>query len=88
MPYSPKDGDSVATAIVYGEVQTRLPSYPQRIAVLKSFHAVQIGSLPTYFSVVSCSISYFTMKEMRNVAQKIITLLALADFFTALGYSY
>ncbi len=52
--------------------------------------------MPTYFSIASCSLScmgslliflaYFTLKGIRNVAQKIITLLALADFFTALGY--
>lgn len=50
----------------------------------------------TYFSIVSCSLScvgsiliflaYFVLKGIRNVAQKIITLLALADFFTAMGY--
>lgn len=52
--------------------------------------------MPTYFSITSCSLScvgsiliflaYFALKGIRNVAQKIITLLALADFFTALGY--
>jgi hypothetical protein len=51
---------------------------------------------PTYFSVTSSSLSivgsilifltYFVLKGIRNVAQKIITLLALADFFTAMGY--
>lgn len=55
-----------------------------------------IGMIPTYFSIASCSLSclgslliflsYFTLKGIRNVAQKIITLLAVADFFTALGY--
>lgn len=55
-----------------------------------------IGRIPTYFSIASCSLScsgsllifvaYFALKGIRNVAQKIITLLALADFFTATGY--
>lgn len=55
-----------------------------------------LGNLPTYISMVSCSLSclgsllifvaYFTLRGIRNVAQKIITLLALADFFTAAGY--
>ena len=55
-----------------------------------------IGLKPTYFSIASCSLScagsilifvaYFALKGIRNMAQKIITLLALADFFTALGY--
>lgn len=51
---------------------------------------------PTYFSITSCSLScvgsilifvaYFVLKGIRNLAQKIIVLLALADFFTAMGY--
>ena len=55
-----------------------------------------IEAAPTYCSIVSCSLSilgsllifvaFFTLKGIRNVAQKIITLLALADFFTATGY--
>ena len=55
-----------------------------------------VGRLPTYFSIVSSSLSvvgsllifvvYFRLKERRNTAQKIITLLAIADLFTALGY--
>lgn len=55
-----------------------------------------IGDAPTYFSIGSCTLSilgsllifiaYFALKGIRNVAQKIITLLALADFFTAVGY--
>ena len=53
-------------------------------------------NVPTYFSLISCSlsvvgsllifISYFALKGIRNVAQKIITALAVADLFTALGY--
>ncbi len=58
--------------------------------------SVGVGHTPTYVSIVSCTLSilgsllifvaYFALKGIRNVAQKIITLLALADFFTALGY--
>ena len=54
------------------------------------------SNVPTYFSLLSCSlsclgsllifISYFALKGIRNVAQKIITVLAVADLFTALGY--
>ena len=50
----------------------------------------------TYVSFASCTLScvgsllifvaYFQLKGIQNVAQKLITLLALADFFTALGY--
>jgi len=55
-----------------------------------------VSDVPTYFSLISCScsvlgsllifISYFALKGIRNVAQKIITALAVADLFTALGY--
>lgn len=55
-----------------------------------------IGTAPTYVSIVSSSFScvgsllillaYWILKEMRNVAQKIITLLAIADLITATGY--
>ena len=55
-----------------------------------------IGRIPTYFSIVSCSLSclssilivaaYLSLREIRKGAQKIITLLATADFFTAFGY--
>ena len=58
--------------------------------------ALMMGTTPTYISIASCSLScmgsvlifitYFALKGIRNVAQKIITLLALADFFTAAGY--
>ena len=62
------------------------------------FVELNIGDniMPTYFSIASCSLScvgsiliflaYFVLKGIRNLAQKIITLLALADFFTAMGY--
>ena len=55
-----------------------------------------VGRAPTYCSIVSCSFSvlgsllifltYFLLKDIRNTAQKIITLLAVADLFTASGY--
>ena len=55
-----------------------------------------VGRAPTYCSIVSCSLSvlgslliflaYFILKDIRNTAQKIITLLAVADLFTASGY--
>lgn len=55
-----------------------------------------IGTAPTYVSIISSSFScagsllillaYWVLKEMRNVAQKIITVLAVADFITAFGY--
>ena len=61
-----------------------------------TFQNGSIGNIPTYFSIASGSLSilgsflifvaYFTIKGIRNLAQKIITLLALADFFTATGY--
>ena len=55
-----------------------------------------IGRIPTYFSIASCSLSvlgsglimlaYLCLREIRKGAQKVITLLAIADFFTAFGY--
>ena len=55
-----------------------------------------IGLLPTYLSLASSSLSclgsllillaYILLKDMRTGAQKVITLLAVADFFTAFGY--
>ena len=56
----------------------------------------EIGRIPTYFSIASCSLSclssvlivvaYLSLREIRMGSQKIITLLAIADFFTASGY--
>ena len=61
-----------------------------------SLTSFDIGTAPTYVSIVSSSLScagsllilltYWLLKEMRNVAQKIITVLAIADFITAIGY--
>ena len=55
-----------------------------------------IGLIPTYFSIASCSLSclgsllivvaYITLRDIRTGSQKVITLLAIADFFTAFGY--
>ncbi len=55
-----------------------------------------LGKVPSYISITSSSLSclgsllilytYFTLKDIRSGAQKVITLLAIADFFTAFGY--
>lgn len=55
-----------------------------------------LGRVPSYISITSSSCSclgsllvlfaYFTLKDIRTGAQKVITLLAVADFFTAFGY--
>ena len=55
-----------------------------------------IGLLPSYLSLSSSSLSclgsllvllaYAALRDMRTGAQKIITLLAVADMFTAAGY--
>ena len=58
--------------------------------------SLDIGSLPTYISLSSSCLSlfgslliflaYFLFRDLRTGAQKVISLLALADFCTALGY--
>lgn len=60
---------------------------------LKSF---DIGIAPSYVSIASSALScfgsilivatYCLLKELRSGAQTVITLLAIADFFTAFGY--
>lgn len=55
-----------------------------------------VGTAPSYVAIVSCSLSclgsflilltYFVLKDLRTGAQKIITLLAVADLISALGY--
>ena len=55
-----------------------------------------IGRTPSYVSIASSSLSclgsvlilltYLLLKDMRTGAQKVITMLAVADFFTAFGY--
>ncbi len=54
------------------------------------------GSIPSYIAIVSCIfsclgsiliiITYFVLKDMQTGSQKIITLLAFADFISAVGY--
>ena len=58
--------------------------------------ALDIGLAPSYVAIVSCSFSclgsvlivlvYFTLKDLRTGSQKIITMLALADLISAVGY--
>lgn len=55
-----------------------------------------IGTVPSYISLVSSTLSCFgsalillafvMLPEIRTGAQKLITLLSIADFFTAFGY--
>lgn len=55
-----------------------------------------IGKVPSYLNIVSSSLScmgsilivftYLVLRDMRTGAQTVITLLAIADFFTAFGY--
>jgi len=55
-----------------------------------------IGPIPSYVAIASSSLSclgsllilvaYCVLRDMRTGAQKIITLLAVADLFSALGY--
>ena len=55
-----------------------------------------IGTVPSYASLVSSSLSclgsvlivlaFLSLPEIRTGAQKLITLLSIADFFTAAGY--
>ena len=58
--------------------------------------SLEIGRWPSYVAIVSSSLSclgsllilitYFALKDIRTGAQKIITLLAVADFISAAGY--
>lgn len=69
---------------------------PQEFNCSGNLSSFDIGRAPTYVSIVSSCFScvgsllilltYWILKEMRNTAQKIITLLAVADLLTALGY--
>ena len=57
---------------------------------------IDIGPIPTYLSISSCTLScfgsllilitYAAFKDIRKGAQTLITLLAVADLATALGY--
>lgn len=59
-------------------------------------HSFDIGLAPSYVSLVSSFLSclgsvlilaaYAQLKDMRTGAQTVVTLLAVADFFTAFGY--
>ena len=73
------------------------PQCPGRnFSCSRDYVSFDIGRTPTYFSIVSCSLSvlgsglivlaYLCLREIRKGAQKVITLLAIADFFTAFGY--
>lgn len=62
----------------------------------KNLVSFDLGQVPSYISITSSSLScagsllilyaYFSLKDIRSGAQKVITLLAIADFFTAFGY--
>ena len=59
-------------------------------------HYLDIGTSASFVTIVSCSfsclgsaliiITYFLLKDMRTGSQKIITLLAIADLISAIGY--
>ena len=61
-----------------------------------TFKFLDIGTAASYVTIVSCSfsclgsaliiITYFMLKDMRTGSQKIITLLAIADLISAIGY--
>lgn len=63
---------------------------------IQNYVHLDIGIAPSYVTIVSCSFSclgsaliilaYFMLKDLRTGSQKIITLLALADLISAVGY--
>ncbi len=69
---------------------------PHSFGCKGNLESFDIGRAPSYVSLASSSLScmgsilivltYFLLKDMRSGAQAIITLLAIADFFTAFGY--
>ncbi len=69
---------------------------PHSFECPSNLESFDIGRAPSYVSLVSSSLScmgsilivltYCLLKEMRSGAQAIITLLAIADFFTGFGY--
>ena len=84
-------------AVPASTVSSARSGCPQKFACFEEDRvSFDVGRLPTYFSIASSSLSvlgslliflvYFKLKERRSIAQKIITLLAIADLFTALGY--
>ena len=75
------------------EEDTYCPEVQQCHDGLVSF---DIGRVPSYLNLASSSLSclgsvlivftYCVLRDMRTGAQTVITLLAIADFFTAFGY--
>ena len=61
-----------------------------------SFVSFDIGKIPSYVAILSSSMSccgavlivlvFLSFRDLRTGAQKIITLLAIADFISAIGY--
>lgn len=60
------------------------------------FVPLDIGKAPSYIAIISCTFSclgsiliiltFFMLKDMRTGSQKIVTMLAIADFISATGY--
>ena len=60
------------------------------------FVPLNIGKAPSYIAIISCTFSclgsiliiltFFMLKDMRTGSQKIVTMLAVADLISALGY--
>ena len=73
-------------------------SCPRKFDCNESLTSFDIGPAPSYITIVSSILSclgsilivaaYFVLKDMRTGAQKIITLLAIADFISAAGYIF
>lgn len=71
-------------------------SCPHKFECNESLESFDIGPIPSYFTIISSLLSclgsllivvaYCGLKDMRTGAQKIITLLAVADFISAAGY--
>ena len=90
------DGSWVGAGKAFSDCPQVLANSSSDLCVDGKKEVVSVSYLPTYFSLISCTlsclgsllifVSYFTLKGIRNIAQKIITALALADMFTALGY--
>lgn len=71
-------------------------SCPQEFNCSGDYVSFSIGRVPSYVSLISSSFSclgsiliflaFLMLREIRTGAQKLITLLSIADFFTAFGY--
>lgn len=69
---------------------------PQNYECPNGLVSFSIGKVPSYLNIASSSLScmgsllilltYLVLPNMRTGAQKIITLLAIADFFSSLGF--